>query len=254
MNYWETYKRNLKATIEYDGSHYCGFQAQVNPGIITIQETLEEALTDLCREDVRVISAGRTDSGVHALGQVINFYTNHQIPVEKIPYALNQRLPRDIIVRQVEEVPLAFHARKYALGKHYQYRVYNNPEPTAFGNDYFYWVPYPMDENLIRQGCKILEGTHNFKGFSASGSSVKTFTRTIYYINLRREGDWWYFDFYGNGFLYNMVRIIVGTLVEIGKGRQPLSLLQRVLDTQDRTLAGKTAPPSGLYLKNVFYP
>lgn len=254
MGYWESYKRNLKATVQYDGSYYSGFQAQVNPKISTIQETLEEAISDLCKESVRVISAGRTDSGVHALGQVVNFYTNNMIPVEKIPHALNQRLPNDIVISTVEEVPLAFHARKYSLGKHYQYRIYNNPRPTAFGNQYHHWVPYPLDEELIHQGCRILEGTHNFKGFCASGSSVKTHTRTVYYIHLKRQGDWWLFDFYGSGFLYNMVRIMVGTLVEIGRQRKPLAVLEEVLTSGDRRLAGKTAPANGLYLKNVFYP
>lgn len=246
--------RNLKATIQYDGSHYCGFQAQEKAEIRTVQETLEQVLYHLCKEKIRVASAGRTDSGVHALGQVVNFYTKSVIPADKMLFAINQQLPQDLVMTTLAEVPLAFHARKYALGKHYQYKIYNSRKRTAFGNQYFYRYPLPLDEGLVRQGCTMLEGTHNFKGFCASGSSVKSYIRTLYYIRLTREDDWWVFDFYGDGFLYNMVRIIIGTLLEIGSGKKSLQIIADALESQDRRRAGRTAPAAGLYLKNVFYP
>lgn len=246
--------RNIKAVIQYDGSHYFGFQAQLNPEQLpTVQEALEEAIGGLLKEKTRVYSAGRTDRGVHALGQVVNFYTESLIPVEKLARAINQHLPVDVYIRSVEEVASTFHARKSALGKHYQYRVWNSDEKTVFGNQYFYHYPGSLDDELMQEACKLLEGTHNYQGFSAAGSTVKSFVRTVYDMNMRRNGDWLTFDVYGNGFLYNMVRIMVGTVLDIGLHRKKVDVIPQVLATQNRHLAGRTAPASGLYLKNVFY-
>ena len=246
--------RNIKAVIQYDGSRYFGFQAQLNPEQLpTVQEALEEAIGGLLKERTRVYSAGRTDRGVHALGQVVNFYTESLIPVEKLARAINQHLPVDVYIRSVEEVASTFHARKSALGKHYQYRVWNSDEKTVFGNQYFYHYPGSLDDELMQEACKLLEGTHNYQGFSAAGSTVKSFVRTVYDMNMRRNGDWLTFDVYGNGFLYNMVRIMVGTVLDIGLHRKKVDVIPQVLATQNRHLAGRTAPASGLYLKNVFY-
>lgn len=246
--------RNIKAVIQYDGSRYFGFQAQLNPEQLpTVQEALEEAIGGLLKEKTRVYSAGRTDRGVHALGQVVNFYTESLIPVEKLARAINQHLPVDVYIRSVEEVASTFHARKSALGKHYQYRVWNSDEKTVFGNQYFYHYPGSLDDELMQEACKLLEGTHNYQGFSAAGSTVKSFVRTVYDMNMRRNGDWLTFDVYGNGFLYNMVRIMVGTVLDIGLHRKKIDVIPQVLATQNRHLAGRTAPASGLYLKNVFY-
>ena len=246
--------RNIKAVIQYDGSRYFGFQAQLNPEQLpTVQEALEEAIGGLLKEKTRVYSAGRTDRGVHALGQVVNFYTESLIPVEKLARAINQHLPVDVYIRSVEEVASTFHARKSALGKHYQYRVWNSDEKTVFGNQYFYHYPGSLDDELIQEACKLLEGTHNYQGFSAAGSTVKSFVRTVYDMNMRSNGDWLTFDVYGNGFLYNMVRIMVGTVLDIGLHRKKVDVIPQVLATQNRHLAGRTAPASGLYLKNVFY-
>ena len=246
--------RNIKAVIQYDGSRYFGFQAQLNPEQLpTVQEALEEAIGGLLKEKTRVYSAGRTDRGVHALGQVVNFYTESLIPVEKLARAINQHLPVDVYIRSVEEVASTFHARKSALGKHYQYSVWNSDEKTVFGNQYFYHYPGSLDDELMQEACKLLEGTHNYQGFSAAGSTVKSFVRTVYDMNMRRNGDWLTFDVYGNGFLYNMVRIMVGTVLDIGLHRKKVDVIPQVLATKNRHLAGRTAPASGLYLKNVFY-
>lgn len=247
--------RNIKAIVQYDGSRYFGFQAQLDPEHLpTVQEELEAAIGGLLKEPTRVHSAGRTDRGVHALGQVVHFYTDSMIPVDKLARAINQHLPKDIYILSTEDVALEFHSRKSALGKHYQYRVWNSDDHIVFGNQYFYHYPGILDDTLMQQACKLLEGTHNFQGFSAAGSTVKNFVRTVYYVNMHRQGDWLTFDVYGNGFLYNMVRIMVGTILDIGLHRKSLDVIPEVLSTQNRHLAGRTAPASGLYLKNVFYP
>lgn len=211
-------------------------------------------MSKLFNEPIKIHSSGRTDKGVHAEGQVVNFQTRSNISLERLAVAINQKLPNDIVVRKVEEVAENFHARKSALGKVYQYKIYNSKIATAFGNQYFYWVPYQLDEDLIRQGCQLFEGRHDFQSFCATGSSIKTYTRTLYHVRLERKGDWWQFGFYGDGFLYNMVRIIIGTLLEVGSHRRPLESITAALKTPNRRLAGKTAPPHGLYLKNVYYP
>ena len=247
--------RNIKAVVQYDGSRYFGFQAQLDPeNLPTVQEELEAAISGLLKEDTKVHSAGRTDRGVHAMGQVVHFFTESMIPVDKLANAVNQHLPKDIYVVSTEEVPLNFHARKSALGKHYQYRVWNSEERTVFGNQYFYQYPGELDEELMHKACSLLEGTHNYQGFCSAGATVKTFVRTVYHMKMRREGDWLIFDVYGNGFLYNMVRIMVGTVLDIGLHRKKLDVIPEALATQNRHLVGRTAPASGLYLKNVFYP
>jgi tRNA pseudouridine38-40 synthase len=245
--------RNIKATIEYDGTNYHGFQIQVRQNLPTIQGTLESCLMRVLKEHIKINGAGRTDAGVHAEGQVINFYSNTKIPLERLPLAINCQLPDDLVVKTVEEVPLDFHAQYSAKGKYYIYRIFNNRTPSVFYRRYSYFIPYKLNFDLMQEGCLLFEGTHNFKSFSASGTTVKSYVRTIHSVELRQNGDLWEFHIQGTGFLYNMVRIIVGTLLELGKGKRDLASIKEALEIQNRTLAGQTAPPQGLCLKKVFY-
>lgn len=246
--------RNIKAIVAYDGSRYYGFQAQLNPEVLpTVQEVLEDAISGLLKETIKIHSAGRTDRGVHALGQVVHFFTDSMIPVDKLANAINQHLPKDVHVLSCEDVHMDFHARKSALGKHYQYRVKNSDITTVFGNQYFYQYPGILDDRLMHEACKLLEGTHNYQGFCSAGATVKTFVRTVYYMNMRRQDDWLFFDVYGNGFLYNMVRIMVGTLLFINDNKLTIDSIPEIIAAKDRSKAGKTVPPQGLYLNKVFY-
>lgn len=246
--------RNIKAILEYDGTNYHGFQTQANPKLPTIQAELESCLMRVLKEPIRVTGAGRTDAGVHAEGQAINFYTKNTIPLERLPLALNCQLPRDIVFKEIEEVPLDFHAQFASQGKYYVYRIYNNRIPSVFKRNYSYFIPYGLDFTKIKEGCSLFVGTHNFRGFSSQKATVKNFTRTISSFELIQEGDIWEFHIQGNGFLYNMIRIIIGTLLQIGRGKRDLASIQRIFVEQDRMLAGQTAPPQGLCLKKVLYP
>lgn len=245
--------RNIKAIIEYDGTNYHGFQIQVKQKVPTIQGTLESCLMRVLKEPIKVTGAGRTDAGVHAAGQVINFFTDTKIPLERLPLALNSQLPEDIVIKSAEEVPLGFHAQYAAQGKYYIYRIYNKRIPSVFHRRFSYFIPYSLDFDLIKEGCRLFRGTHNFRGFSSSKTTVKSFERTIYSFELVQNGDLWEFHIQGNGFLYNMVRIIVGTLLELGKGKRDLASIRQILQAEDRALAGQTAPSQGLCLKKVFY-
>ncbi|MGI6225196.1 MAG: tRNA pseudouridine(38-40) synthase TruA [Peptococcales bacterium] len=245
--------RNIKAIVEYDGTNYHGFQIQGKQNVPTIQGALESCLMRVLKEPSKVTGAGRTDAGVHAEGQVINFFTNTKIPLERLPLALNCQLPEDIVIKSVEEVTSDFHAQYAALGKYYIYRIYNQRIPSVFYRRFSYFVPYGLDFEMIREACSLFVGTHNFKSFSASGTTVKNFQRTIYSLELVQKDDLWEFHIQGNGFLYNMVRIIVGTLLEVGKGKRNFDSIRQALFEEDRTLAGQTAPPQGLTLKKVFY-
>jgi len=246
--------RNIKAIIQYDGSPYYGFQAQLNPEVLpTVQETLEEAIGGLLKEDITVHSAGRTDRGVHALGQVVHFYTASRIPTGKLAAAVNHHLPNTVYMLSAEDVPLEFHARKSALGKQYQYRVWNSEEHTVFGNQYFYHYPGLLDDEKMAIACDMLTGMHNYQGFCSAGCTVKSFVRTVYDMKMKRDGEDILFNVYGNGFLYNMVRIMVGTVLDIGLGRKDLSCISKTFESMDRHQAGRTAPAGGLYLKKVFY-
>ena len=245
--------RNIKAIIEYDGTNYHGFQKQLGQGMATIQETLESCIMRVLKEPIKVQGAGRTDAGVHAYGQVINFRTTSSIPVDSIPQAINSRLPKDMVIKAAQEVDLDFHAQYNSKGKHYTYKIYNNRIPSVFHQRYAYFVPVPLDEEIFREGCKVFVGTHNFKGFSASGASVKTFERTIYSVELITKGPLWEVHIKGNGFLYNMVRIMIGTLLELAKRKRDIESIKQTLTTQNRRLAGQTAPAHGLYLQEVYY-
>ncbi|MDU4862768.1 MAG: tRNA pseudouridine(38-40) synthase TruA [Terrisporobacter othiniensis] len=242
--------RNLKLTIQYDGIKYCGWQKQPNSS--GIQGTIEYAIYEITKEKVNIIGSGRTDAGVHALGQVANFKTNSNIPAARIPDALNAKLPKDISIIDCQEVSDDFHSRYSATGKIYRYLIYNKPYRSPLYKDISYHVRYNLDIEKMRVEAQSLLGTHEFKGFMSSGSSVKDTVRTIHNISIEESGDLIVLEVEGNGFLYNMVRIIVGTLVDIGRGRIDKPL-EEIIASQDRGEAGHTAPAHGLFLKKVHY-
>ena len=242
--------RNLKLTIQYDGSKYCGWQKQPNSS--GIQGTIEYAIYEITKEKVNITGSGRTDAGVHALGQVANFKTNSSIPANRIPDALNAKLPKDISIIDCQEVSQDFHSRYSATGKIYRYLIYNKPYRSPLHKDVSYHVRYNLDIGKMRSEAKALLGTHDFRGFMSSGSSVKDTVRTIRNITIKENEDLIVLEVEGNGFLYNMVRIIVGTLVDIGRGRIDKSM-EEIIASQDRGEAGHTAPAHGLFLKKVHY-
>nr|WP_330400345.1 tRNA pseudouridine(38-40) synthase TruA [Tepidibacter mesophilus] len=237
-------------TIEYKGTNYCGWQIQNDR--ISIQQCIENAIYKITKEKVSITSSGRTDAGVHALGQVANFYTNSSINIKKIPEAINSKLPDDISIIDAKEVDNNFHARYSAKRKLYRYAILNSKYKRPIHNDFAYLVKYDLDINKMIQESKYLIGEHDFKGFMSSGSSVKTTIRTIYDIRLKKEEDLILLEIEGNGFLYNMVRIIAGTLVDIGRGKINRSL-KEIIESKDRNKAGHTAASKGLFLKKVYY-
>ena len=242
--------RNIKITIQYNGKNYCGWQKQNNsPGI---QGTIEKAIFDITREEVKITGSGRTDAGVHALGQVANFKTNSQIPVDRIPNALNAKLPKDISIVKAEDVDEDFHSRYSAKKKTYRYQVYNSLYRSPIYADISYPVKYDLDIDKMKKEAKSLIGTYDFKGFMSSGSSVIDTVRTIYNIEVSKSEDLIIIEIEGNGFLYNMVRIIAGTLVDIGRGRIA-EKMSTIIESKSRSMAGHTAPAHGLFLKKVDY-
>ncbi len=246
-------KRNIVLSLEYDGTDWHGWQLQKNAP--TIQGALEAALATITGETIRVTGASRTDAGVHARGQVCNFYTNSRIPVERFPFALNANLPKSIVVLKAVEVDLDFHARYWALGKRYVYEICNRRQPSAFRRHFSYHVPQGLSVEAMRQAAALLEGEHDFKAFQAVGSSVESTVRHLWQLKVEQpEASRILICAEGNGFLYNMVRIIVGTLLEVGLGKRPVSDMTAILASRNRDLAGPTAPPHGLCLEKVFYP
>lgn len=243
--------RNIKLIVEYDGTGYSGWQRQKNA--LTIQEVLEGALSKVTGEDVSVTGAGRTDSGVHARGQVANFFTNCTIPPDRFSFALNSVLPLDIRIKHSEEVPDDFHARYSAVGKRYKYSMIVHPHGTAIGRYYYHHIRHKLDIESMAEAAASIKGTHDFAAFQSSGGSVKSTVRTIYDAQFQWSDPYLYFIVEGNGFLYNMVRILVGTFIEIGTGRKDVMTIQQALDSGDRNLAGFTAPAQGLCLEEVHY-
>jgi tRNA pseudouridine38-40 synthase len=244
--------RNIKLTLSYDGTAYRGFQDQ-GPGVPTIQGTLEAAVHKLTGERLRITGAGRTDAGVHALGQVVNIRTEGSIPVERWPYALNAVLPRDIVVRDACLVSPAFHARLCATRKHYRYTIDNGPFPCVFLRHYAYRAHRTLDVDAMAAAARLLEGKHDFAAFRAVGSSSESSVRTLYELRVERHGDMIHVTACADGFLYNMVRILVGTLLEVGKAKQPPKWVSGLLASGKRQLAGETVPGLGLCLLAVDY-
>ncbi len=243
--------RNIKLTIEYDGKDFNGWQKQ--PNKLNIQGTIEQAIKSITNEDVELNASGRTDAGVHALGQVANFKTNSQIPIEKFAIAINSRLKKSIVIKKAEEVDERFHSRLNCKKKTYRYIINNTPEGTAIYRYLETHIPQKLDVNNMKKAIKYFEGEHDFKAFKASGTSSKSSVRTIYKTELYEKDNKIYIELTGNGFLYNMVRIITGTLVDVGLGKIKPEQIEDILKNGKREDAGKTLPPNGLYLLKVEY-
>ena len=244
--------KRIRLEIEYDGTAYGGWQYQLNAP--TVQEEVEKALLELTGEKIRVTGASRTDAGVHARAQVAHFDTESQIPAERFSYALNTLLPKDIRVQESSEAPADFHARFWTRGKEYSYMIWNNTHASALLADRA-WCIYPqLDVEKMREAAQLLKGEHDFRAFCATGGQTKTTVRTIHEIRVEeKEPHLVTIRVSGNAFLYNMVRIIAGTLADIGTGRLPVDTVTRMLETGDRTIGGPTAPAQGLTLERIDY-
>ena len=244
--------RNIKLVIEYDGKEFNGWQKQ--PTKLNIQGEIERAIKQITGEEVDLTASGRTDAGVHALGQVANFKTNSNIPIEKIPIALNSNLKKSIIIKSAEEVEERFHSRLNCKRKTYRYIINNSKYGTAIYRNLETHIPMKLDIQKMQKAVKYFEGEHDFKAFKASGTSSKSSVRTIYKAEVIDVGnERIYIELTGNGFLYNMVRIISGTLVEVGLGKIEPNEIKTIIESQKQENAGKTLPPQGLYLVNVEY-
>lgn len=235
--------------VAYEGTNYHGWQFQ--PNGITIEGVLNATLSELLKEPVTVIGASRTDTGVHSYGNVAVFDTGTRIPAEKLAYALNQRLPEDIVIQSSCEVAPDFHPRHCESRKTYEYRILNRrmPLPTRRRDTYFYY--YDLDVERMQQAAEFLKGEHDFKSFCATAAVVQTTVRTIYEIEVARKGDVITIRITGGGFLYNMVRIIAGTLIEVGAGKRSPESMRDILAACDRSVAGPTAPAHGLTMIGI---
>lgn len=243
--------KRILLTVEYDGTAYAGWQRQLNG--LAVQQVLEETLSRACGEKIQVTGASRTDAGVHALGQAVHFDTCCSIPSEKFPFVLNTMLPRDIRVHTGREVPAGFHARFMTGGKRYTYRMVNSRHGSAIRRNTHLHVPLPLDVAAMTRAAQALLGTHDFAAFQASGGTAKTTLRTMRSVSLTQAGDEITFVIEGDAFLYNMVRIIAGTLVEIGLHRRGEDAFDQAFLTSDRLRLGVTAPAHGLELTEVYY-
>lgn len=246
--------RNICLTIEYDGTNYCGWQVQSrNPSKKSIQEVIERVLRKILREKIKLIASGRTDAGVHARAQVANFKTSSQVPTDKIQKALNGLLPDDISIHKAEIALADFHSRFDAKSKTYRYTILNRRYPSALYRDTVYFCQYPLNVPLMRKESRVLLGRHNFKSFRVTDKREKNPVRTIKKISVRKTAGSIEIDIEANGFLYNMVRSIIGTLIEIGRGKFPPGSMRRILLSKNRKFAGPTAPAKGLCLLKVSY-
>ncbi|CAA7600173.1 tRNA pseudouridine38-40 synthase [Acididesulfobacillus acetoxydans] len=246
--------RNICLTLAYDGTSYHGFQRQPQPHGPTIQGTLERVWESLVGEKIQVHTAGRTDTGVHAKGQVVNFQSETRIPEEKIPKAFNSLLPRDIrILSALNERP-EFHSRFSARWKRYDYLIDNRPVPDVFQRLYALHEPLPLRREAMAEAADLLEGKHDFRAFAAAGGTSKTFERTLYVCRVAEgENGLLSVTCAADGFLYHMVRILVGTLLEVGRGKIPVERVEGILAGRERKEAGETAPAHGLTLVHVHY-
>ncbi|MFH1778144.1 MAG: tRNA pseudouridine(38-40) synthase TruA [Candidatus Omnitrophota bacterium] len=248
--------RNIRLVIEYDGTNYMGWQTQ-KKNLKTIQGTIEKVLREILQEKVNIIGSGRTDRGVHALGQVANFKTKSSILTSKLQQALNSLLPPDIVIKKAEDVGLEFHARFTVRSKIYRYTILNSSTPRAISRDYYIYLKYPLDVVKMQKEAKCLLGRHNFKSFQAADRAWRKKDRksetNIKMLNISKKDDFIYIDIEATGFLYNMVRNIVGTLIEVGRGKFPGGRVKAILEKRDRTYAGPTAAAKGLCLVQVKY-
>ena len=243
--------RNIKLTIEYDGKDFNGWQKQ--PNKLNIQGEIERAIKEVTGEEVDLIASGRTDAGVHAIAQSANFKTNSNIPTEKIPIALNTKLKQSIRIKSAVEVDERFHSRYNCKQKTYRYIINNGETASALYRNMEYFIPEKLNVEKMKEAVKYFEGEHDFKGFKASGTSSKSSIRKIYKTQVKKDGDRIIIELTGNGFLYNMVRIIAGTLVDVGLEKINPNDITEIIESKDRARAGKTLPPQGLYLVKVEY-
>jgi tRNA pseudouridine38-40 synthase len=243
--------RNIKLLIEYDGTNYGGWQRQKNA--ITIQETIEKGIQKITNEDIQITGCSRTDAGVHAKGFIANFYTNSRISEEKFKTAINSQLPSDIIILDSKEVDIDFHARYNSKGKTYSYTILNANNAAAIGRNYIYHFRWPLNLEAMKKGAAVLVGKHDFGAFRTTGSSVKTSVRTVTQLDVEKNNDLIKIYATADGFLYNMVRIIVGTLLEVGCGKITPERVSEILECKDRSKAGVSVPPQGLCLEKVYY-
>ena len=243
--------KNIKLTIEYNGSRFVGWQRQLNG--ISVEEVVDTAIKKLVKEDIKLYGSSRTDAGVHARGQVANFKTESIIPPERFQAALNGLLPEDIVILNSEEVPLDFHSRYHSKGKAYSYSILNRKTRPAYMNDYLAFTSYKLDFEKMQLACKCFLGEHDFAAFKSKGGSVKTSVRTINSIELVKTEEMIQLYIDGNSFLYNMVRIIAGTLIDVGRGRIDYTDIPTIIESKNREKAGKTAPAQGLCLEKIYY-
>ena len=243
--------KNIRLLIEYEGTNYSGWQRQNKRR--TIQEEIEKAIKKITREDVNLIASGRTDRGVHAKGQVANFRTHSIIPGENYKFALNIKLPEDIRILESYEVDIDFHSRFWAKNKKYKYIIYNGKMPTAIYRNFSYHVDWDLNIDDMRDSIKYFIGYHDFESFMGRKTSVDTTMRTIYSMEIEEDGDFIEITIEGKSFLRNMIRIIVGTLIFVGRGRIAKEDLPGIIQGKNRILAGPTAPAQGLFLEKVYY-
>ena len=244
--------RNIRITIEYDGKDFNGWQKQ--PNKLNIQGEIEKAIENITGEKVELYASGRTDAGVHSLGQVANFKTESKIPIEKMAIAINSQVKNSIRIVKAEEVDENFHSRYNCKKKTYRYVINNSSYGSAVYRNFEYHMPVKLDYDKMKKAIKYFEGEHDFSSFKSSGTSSKSSVRTIYKAEVKQmSNDKIWIELTGNGFLYNMVRIIAGTLVEVGLGKIKAEEINDIMESKRRENAGKTLPPQGLYLVNVEY-
>jgi tRNA pseudouridine38-40 synthase len=244
--------RNIRLTIEYDGTNYQGWQRQKNTQQ-TIQEIIEVALEQILQERIRLIASGRTDAGVHARAQVANFKTDKDIPSRKLKQALNSLVGDDIVITNVKDVDLGFHARFDIKSKTYRYAILNQRHPSALWRNFAYFVPYKLDIKLMRRAARVIVGRHNFSSFQATDKRPRGSIRMIKEIKITKKQKMIFIDIKADGFLYKMARNIIGTLIEIGRRKQSPIDIKKILAKRDRKFAGPTVPAHGLCLLRVKY-
>lgn len=246
-------EKKVLLTIAYDGTAFFGWQIQKDPNVRTVQGEMQKAFLKLFKAEIELTGASRTDRGVHALGQRATIVVDTTMPTENMPMAMNSVLPRDISVLKAEEVPFEFHPRYDAKNKTYVYTIYPSRIRNPLYRNSCELVKWQLDVEKMQQAARAFIGTHDFKGFCFSGNSSKTTVRTIYSLDVAKEGDFIKITVNGDGFLYNMVRIIAGTLIQVGAGKINPESMEEIIKSGDRSRAGRTAGPSGLVLKNIEY-
>ncbi len=247
--------KNVKIKIAYDGGNYIGWQKQGkdDSNRKTIQEVIEKTLSNFLKEKIEIIGSGRTDKGVHAMGQVANFKTKSKISLGELQSEVNEMLPNDIVIRRIEKMGEDFHSRYKAVGKVYAYKIYNDDKINPFKRKHYYFKKEKLNIEAMEKGANLLIGEHDFIGFSSVKKGNKSTVRKIEKIEIIKNDKDVEIYIHGNGFLYNMARIIVGTLVEVGEGSRNINTITSILEGKERSMAGRTIPPHGLYLQKVIY-